>query len=219
MSTALKCAKYFIRHGMDDRRNSYDGNMKLQKLLLFADLISLAQYDHPLFEDDICAFANGCVVENIRLRYKNDFDGLYKDSVEFDPDFTQEEYDALNLSISIFGRLSAKELSEINHTFRFWSKHYNASIRPDGYRSKIESVIPKSDLKQECDRIAEIIAAYQQGENESSIKETVNGIDFYCDPETVVLDDSLFDALFKFSLSADENAYSVYSEGGNLVIY
>lgn len=219
MSTALKCAKFFMRHGMDERRDTFDGNMKLQKMLLFADLISMAQYDHPLFDDNICAFANGCVVESVRLRYKNDFAGLLKDSVEFDPDFTQEEYDSLNLSMEIFGHLSAKELSDLNHTFHFWEKYFDASKQPDGYRSKLESIIPKSALKEESARIAEIIEIYQQDKNEPVIKETVNGVDFYCDPETVVVDDALMDVLFNFSLSADENAYRVYSEDGNLVIY
>ena len=219
MSTALKCAKYFIRHGVDDQRNSYDGNMKLQKMLLFADLISMAQYEHPLFDDEICAFANGCVVENVRLRYKNDFAGLLKDSVEFDPDFSQEEYDSLNLSMEIFGRLSAKELSELNHTFRFWRKYYDASIQADGYKQKRYSIIPKSDLMEESARVAEIIALYRKNQSEKSIKETVNGIDFYCDPNTVTIDESLLDTLLDFSLSADESSYSVYSEDGNLVIY
>lgn len=41
MSNAINYAKYIIRNGLDTNHNTYDGNMKLQKLLFFADYISL----------------------------------------------------------------------------------------------------------------------------------------------------------------------------------
>ena len=66
-------AKYFIKKGADSLPNTYDGNMKLQKLLTFADLISIAKYGKPLFNDPVLAFKNGCVVEKVRQRYKNDY--------------------------------------------------------------------------------------------------------------------------------------------------
>lgn len=33
MSNAVDFAKFFLKRGADTNRNSYDGNMKLQKLL------------------------------------------------------------------------------------------------------------------------------------------------------------------------------------------
>ena len=66
-------AKFFIKNGADSRPNTYDGNMKLQKLLVLADLANIAEYGEPLFGDQVLAFKNGCVVEKVRLRYKNDY--------------------------------------------------------------------------------------------------------------------------------------------------
>lgn len=63
-------AKFFIKNGADSSPNTYDGNMKLQKLLVFADLANIAEYGEPLFGDQVLAFKNGCVVEKVRLRYK-----------------------------------------------------------------------------------------------------------------------------------------------------
>ena len=64
-------AKFFIKNGADSSPNTYDGNMKLQKLLVFADLANIAEYGEPLFGDQVLAFKNGCVVEKVRLRYND----------------------------------------------------------------------------------------------------------------------------------------------------
>ena len=61
-------AKFFIKNGADSRPNTYDGNMKLQKLLVLADLASIAEYGEPLFNDQVLAFKNGCVVKMIIWR-------------------------------------------------------------------------------------------------------------------------------------------------------
>ena len=66
-------AKYFIKNGADSKPNTYDGNMKLQKLLVLSDLANIAENGKLLFPDPVLAFQNGCVVEKVRLRYKNDY--------------------------------------------------------------------------------------------------------------------------------------------------
>ena len=75
-----------------------------------------------LFNDDILAFKNGCVVEKVRLRYKNDYYGFKRDSDLYEPDFSEMEYRTLNTVMAIFGNASARELSMINHTFAFWKE-------------------------------------------------------------------------------------------------
>ena len=103
---------YSFSPNIDDKiANTMDGNMKLQKLLSFANMISIAKYGHPLFAEPVLAYENGFVVESVRQRYKNDYAGLKNDSGEFNPDFSEEEYRILNDTLGIFGRLQAKELS------------------------------------------------------------------------------------------------------------
>lgn len=218
MSDAFDYAKYFIKKDLDTRRNTFDGNMKLQKLLLLADLVSLAERDEPLFDDVIFAFQQGCVIENVRQRYKNDCAGLVEDSQRFDPNFSQEVYDILNLTVDLFGRLSARELSDINHSFDFWNNAYTSSIKQDGFKDKSRSIVTVDAMRGEVYKIHEIIKAFRETRNESSAQETVNGIEFYYSPTELKLSDDILDQLYSFSREADDQAYSVYLDNGSLVI-
>ena len=217
MSNATDIAKFFIKRGLDTSRNTYDGNMKLQKLLFFANLISLSETGEKLFPEPIRAFSNGCVVENVRLRYKNDFANFYSDSKAFEPDFTQSEYDVLNMTTDIFGQLSARELSNLNHSFSFWKRAYERSQQPDGYRDKDLAVISEDEMLDEIDKIKAVIKSYQTNRIESSHREIINGKIFFYSPE-FEMTDAIIEQLEEFSRFADDDTYSIYLENGSLVI-
>lgn len=210
-------AKYFIKNGADSLPNTFDGNMKLQKLLVFADMIHLAEYGDLLFGDKILAFRNGCVVEKVRLRYKNDYHGLKIDSNSFQPDFSEKEYNALNTAIAIFGDASARELSEINHTFESWCEAYNNGTRKDGFHDKDKSVVDLMSHVDDVEKMREIIDAYKESSSYVMAKEIINGVTFYYDGFT--LTDEIIEELEKISLNAEDNAYTVYIDNGGLVVY
>ena len=217
MSHAIDIAKFFIKRGLDTCRNTYDGNMKLQKLLFFANLISLSETGEKLFSEPIRAFSNGCVVENVRLRYKNDYVNFYSDSIAFEPDFTQSEYDILNLTTNIFGQLSARELSELNHSFSFWKTAYQRSQQSDGFKDKDLAIIQEAEMLAEVDKIKSVIKTYQANCVENSCREVINGKTFFYSPG-FEMTDAIIEQLEDFSRFADEDAYSVYLENGSLVI-
>lgn len=219
MRDVYEYAKYFIKNKLDTNPNTYDGNMKLQKLLFFANMISLAKYDKLLFEEPICAFKNGCVIEKVRLRYKADYNSFYNDSLNFNPDFSIEEYDVLSDTADIFGELSAKELSEINHSYDFWNKSYKNSVNINGYRCKEGSIINVDDMKAEIQKIKLILDAYHQNKIIDQNNEIINGVKFYYDSKEVEMTEELLDELYEFSLSANEKSYTVYVDNGKLVIY
>ncbi|MDD2494687.1 MAG: DUF4065 domain-containing protein [Tissierellia bacterium] len=219
MRDVYEYAKYFIKNKLDTNPNTYDGNMKLQKLLFFANMISLATYDKLLFEEPICAFKNGCVIEKIRLRYKSDYNSFYNDSLSFNPDFNIEEYDVLSDTVGIFGELSAKELSEINHSYDFWNKSYKNSVKLNGYRCKEDSIVDIDDMRTEIQKMKLILDAYHQNKIIDQNNEIVNGVKFYYDSKEVEITDELLDELYDFSLSADEDSYTLYIDNGKLVIY
>lgn len=219
MHDVFDYAKYIIQKEPGSFKNTFDGNMRLQKLLVFANLISLAEYGEPLFDDPVLAFAHGCVIERIRLRYKNDYQGLMNDSLRFSPAFSREESDALDLAVSLFGGLRPREMSDINHTFRFWENAYNNSIQPGGFKDKGSSVISVESMIAEAGRMKDVANAYRETEAENSAKETINGIDFYYDPSEFAMTDDLLDYLYDFSLEAGESAYSVYFDRDHLVVY
>jgi uncharacterized phage-associated protein len=212
-------AKYFIKHNTDTRGNTLDANMKLQKLLVFANLYNIAEHGEPLFNEDIYAFRQGCVVEKVRQRYKNDFDGLIKESEQALEDFTDEELRVLAAVNDFFGNISARELSELNHAFEFWKTAYDASVQPSGYRNKSKGVVSVSDMRLEAPRVKAAIDAAERSKASGDIRETINGVDFYYDANDTQMTDELLDMLYLFSRSADENAYTVSSVNGKVAIY
>ncbi len=210
-------AKYFIKNGADSTPNTYDGNMKLQKLLVLADLANIAEYGQVLFNDEVLAFKNGCVVEKIRLRYKNDYQGFKKDSDSFEPDFTENEYEILGLVLAIFGSASARELSEINHTFNFWKQAYQRGTDANGFHNKFNSVVDMVNQTADVQKMKEILDAYKESAKEVTAKEIINGITYYYDG--FELSDAIIEQLESFSLTADDDVYSMYMDDGKLVIY
>ena len=218
MSDVFDYAKFLLKQNLDTKRNTFDGNMKLQKLLVFADLVSLAERGKRLFDDEILAFEHGCVIEKVRLRYKNDCTGFVADSREFNPEFSQEEYDVLNLTISLFGNLSARELSDINHAFSFWNIAYHRSIESDGFRDKNNAVVSLDTMREDIDRVRNMIAAFRDTQSENQAKEVINDVVFHYTPNDPVLTDELLEQLYRFSLSASEQAYSIFLDNGSLVI-
>lgn len=219
MQNARNYAKYFMQKGMDTSPNTFDGNMKLQKLLVFADLINLAEHGVSLFDDEILAFRNGCVVENVRLEYRNNYSGLKKESSDYSPDFTKDELDVLTLTIEIFGNLSAVELSELNHQFSFWRNAFQRGTTQNGYHEKKKSVVSVFDMQAEIDRMKQVLSAYRNPVNSNQRRELVNGITFYYDPSEITITDSMLEEIEDFSLEADDSSYSIYLDNGKLVIY
>ena len=217
MRDVFDFAKFFIKNGADSMPNTYDGNMKLQKLLVFADLINIADYGEPLFNEQVLAFENGCVVEKVRLRYKNDYAALKQDSDLYQPDFSEREYEVLRLVMDIFGGASAKELSDINHTFDFWKTAFDNGISCTGYHNKEMSAVDMMSQHADVERMREIISAYRETASDTAKYEIINGVTFYYDG--FALTDDMIDRLESFSLSAEDDTYSVYVDNGRLVIY
>lgn len=218
MRKAYDFAKYFLKIGADSLPNTYDGNMQLQKLLVFSDLAYIAEYGKRLFSDDILAFSNGCVVEDVRLKYKNDYANFYHDSQTFQPDFSEQEYSVLNQILSIFGTASAKELSDINHAFCFWKEAFSNGTNASGYHNKSRSIVDMTSQQDDIERMRDILWAYQDSAKSTDIPEIINGISFYHDPG-FVFSDVITNQLEMFSRTAEDPAYSVYMDNGELVIF
>jgi uncharacterized phage-associated protein len=216
---AMKVAKWFLQEKLDSPRNTYDGNMKLQKLLYFSQLIHLAKYDEVLFTDPICAYKNGSVVENVRLAYKNDIDSLVRDAftASFE-DLIKTQIDAMELTKEIFGHLSAKELSELNHLHSAWKKALESSEKC-GFYYKEHSIINLNDIKNnELEIIKEMIQAHCITQERVHKYEVVNGIKFFYNPDEIELTEDVLDMLESFE--GKEPSYCLYKDNDNdLVVY
>lgn len=149
--------KWFLENNLDTPRNTFKGNMKLQKLLFFAQLISLAKNNKLLFDDQFCAFENGMVMENVRLKYKNNLDELlnYRRNK-----LTDEELEILELTKNIYGSENADTLSNMTHQFEYWKKYLQISNNEFDFKDKNKSLVPNEELEKELDNIRDVLDAY-----------------------------------------------------------
>lgn len=212
---ALQYAKWFIKANCDTPRDSYDGNMKLQKLLYFAQLIHLAKYNKVLFNDPIYAFEHGSVIEDVRLEYKNNCLGLVADAYSTSFNFTEEEMDTLNLTIAIFGDASAEELSKLNHLHKSWQKAYKNSLIGNIPVKELAQISIDDIKKYDLDKIKQVIEAFEMSNNNDECYE-VNGVKFYYNPDEIQIDDELKNRLKEFP--ARESAYTIYRDKSQGVI-
>lgn len=210
-------AKFFIKNGADTMPNTYDGNMKLQKMLVLADMAHLARCQQPLFGEDILAFENGLVVEKVRLRYRNDYSGFKTDSDKFNPDFSEEEYETLNAVIGVYGHLTARELSDLNHSFKSWKQAYENGTSNNGYHDKKKSVVNFETFPEDVEAVGRAVRAYRETQKKAPRYEVVNGVTFYYDDMTI--SDEVIAELEKFSQVCDDDAYSICMDDGRLVIF
>ena len=117
-------------------------NLKLQKLLYYAQGAFLAVYDKPLFNEEIQAWMHGPVVPEVYQKYKT----FGKNPIE-DDDFSnsverslaKNEIDLLKEVHEVYGSLSAWKLRDMTHEDDCWKKHYSMDKGSD--------VIPLDDIK------------------------------------------------------------------------
>lgn len=188
---AKQVASYFVNQKECEFPNTFDGNMKLQKLLTFANLIHIFKNDEELFSEDMYAFRNGIVVEDTRVPFNSNYSSYMNELEKLDlPDLNSNQQEAIDASVSIFNKLSARELSDLHHELETWNYKYNKSKHGD-FHIKHLSKIKKEDIfETDMNRIKKVIESYERNEQDLFLSETVNGITFYYDPKEFDFSDS-----------------------------
>lgn len=120
MLSALDVSKYFLMctDPNDDERIS---NLKLQKLLYYAQGFHLAMYGKPLFGDEVQAWTHGPVVPEVYRYYKEHGSG----AIPWPDDFDVDLYDAdtrelLDEVYQVMGQFSAWKLRCMTHEEPPW---------------------------------------------------------------------------------------------------
>ena len=156
----IAVAKWFINQNLDNPSNSRDGNMKLQKLLFFSQLIYMCQNNgKTMYNDEFNAFEHGMVLEDVRLEYQNNFRELYNNSKK-DINLPEDVEKALIITKEIFGNCSANELSDMSHQFKTWNKYFTRSMNKTGGYNKSKSKVPYRELKEELYKMQKVLSAY-----------------------------------------------------------
>ena len=120
MLTCFDIARYFLAHVNEDYGDNIS-NLKLQKLVYYAQGFYLALYDKPLFSESIEAWTHGPVVPALYREYK-DF-GAGAIPIPQDMDFSiydEQTKELLDDIFNVFGQFSAWKLRNMTHTEPPW---------------------------------------------------------------------------------------------------
>lgn len=119
---AFEVADWFISHNNAVMKyNSADeiSNLKMQKLLYYAQGCALVSLKQELFPDDIVAWKHGPVVETVYQRYQH----YGKSGISENPERPQLDIDTEKLLINTynaFAKYSAWELANLTHNEDPW---------------------------------------------------------------------------------------------------
>jgi len=170
MIDSLNVARYFIIRAYEDGIEAEMTNMKVQKLLYYAQSLHLALYNEPLFAEEIQAWRYGPVCPPA-YRFYSDFEAkqLPIPPKELLSDFSSEKKELLEEIWEYFGGYHAYGLSDMTHGEFPWKKA-RKGLPPQA--SSTEPILLK-DMKelgyQKLDRIERDRPAY-----ELAMSETVN---------------------------------------------
>ncbi len=115
MNNVDMVANFFISIGMMENED-YMTNLKLQKLVYFAQALSLVKNKKALFEDEFEAWDLGPVIPSLYQKHKNGKEPITEVDKNFRLDeFSQEDLDVLLNTMAIYGSYSAHKLVEMTH--------------------------------------------------------------------------------------------------------
>lgn len=115
----VNVAKWFLQNNSSIDSDSGDGNLKLQKLLYYAQCMYISVFDTTLYPNAIEAWENGPVVREAYTEYRhNDLGTIARKEEPIKLDAFKE--DVLRVVNIIYGAKSATELIELTHAEGPW---------------------------------------------------------------------------------------------------
>ena len=161
MLNSKEIAKYFIAIS-DPQSGDEMTNLRLQKLLYFAQGCFLAKYHKPLFDEKIKSWKDGPVVPQVYHEYKNNGSNIISPMIDFDIDNLDEDVrDMLDIVYYNFINYSAWRLREITHSH---------DIVNEAYQNKLNSGSDEIDVKKMEDFFLENFKEFIDGSEEDEDK-------------------------------------------------
>ncbi len=128
MATCFDVAKYFLSQTDEDAGDTLS-NLKLQKLVYYAQGFHLALNDNPLFDEQIVAWTHGPVVEVMYHTFKRHGASNIPFPDEINPDsLTSEQEELLQEVQDIYGQFSAWKLRDMTHQEPPWRDTEKESV-------------------------------------------------------------------------------------------
>lgn len=122
MLTCFDVAEYFLAK-CDEEAGDTISNLKLQKLVYYAQGFYLAIEDEPLFDEPIEAWQHGPVVSALYQRYKEH--GARSIPIPEDLDFSifsEKQKEVLDEVYDVYGQFSAWKLRNMTHEELPWKE-------------------------------------------------------------------------------------------------
>lgn len=140
MPSCFDVAKYFLCKSNEEVGDAIS-NLKLQKLVYYAQGFSLALLGRPLFEDSLEAWMHGPVVPALYRAYKAYGANGIPVPTDFDPSaLSADEARLLDEVYDVYGQYSAWKLRQLTHSEAPWQDNYS-----EGFTSQ---PIPLSEMEQ-----------------------------------------------------------------------
>ena len=136
---AKDIARWFLEYNakiMIDGDSDHISNLKLQKLLYYAQGSCLAITDKKLFDDPIVAWRHGPVVESVYREYKNNGSCMITEYEPLDREIDGEIEAILCEVYEVFGQYSAWKLRNMTHDESPWKN------------TELNDEIPPEDIKE-----------------------------------------------------------------------
>lgn len=133
MRNVLDIAAYIFDKYKEISDTTID-EMKLHKLLYFAQRQSLTVFAKPLFDDDFQAWKYGPVCVSVRSNYTED--GILKGEQSNITGVTKNMLDDI---ISVYGAVASWKLSELSHEEISW-RNARVGLQPNDYGDQIMSL-------------------------------------------------------------------------------
>ena len=126
MLTASQVADWMLAKA--EQNNVLDvTNMKLNKLVFFAQAHHLAATGYPLFADEILAWEYGPVIDSLYRKYSS-YHRNPIPATSQSPVLDSGEQEILDQVFDRYGYLTASQLSDESHT-PIWDKHHEGHYR------------------------------------------------------------------------------------------
>lgn len=138
--TCFDIAEYFIH--LANETGSFISNLKLQKLVYYAQAWHLALYDEPLFAEDFEAWVHGPVIPQLYQKYRKF--GWHPIEQEAEPDLPSKIKEFLDEVAREYFASDAYELEQMTHVEAPWNQA-RGNLPPD---APSNSVIRQEWIKE-----------------------------------------------------------------------
>lgn len=146
MLTCFDVADYFMSC-CEDESGDLISNLKLQKLVYYAQGFSLALLDRPLFGEPIEAWMHGPVVPALYRKYREYGNQALPVPVDVDFErFTDDERNLLDEVYNVYGQFSAWKLRNMTHDDGPWKQTYvdgapSEVIQPEAMKRFFDTLV------------------------------------------------------------------------------